>query len=117
MFFYLKKILSALVLPPTGLLLLAVIGVVLARRHSRLGGAIAISALAALLLLSMPAVSGHLIGSLEAIPPISARELERAQAIVVLTGGNYHNAPEYGGDTVSGLGLERARYAVYLQRA
>src|SRR3569832_276826 len=39
-----------------------------------------------------------------------------AQAIVVLAGGRYERAPEYGGDTVSSLALERLRYGVHLQR-
>ena len=40
-----------------------------------------------------------------------------ADAIVILSGGTYFRAPEYGGkDTVSGFVLERLRYGVKLQR-
>jgi len=39
------------------------------------------------------------------------------QAIVVLGGGTYHRAPEYGGDTVRAQTLVRLRYAARLQRA
>jgi uncharacterized SAM-binding protein YcdF (DUF218 family) len=39
------------------------------------------------------------------------------QAIVVLGGGTYYQAPEYGGDTVTAQTLVRLRYAARLQRA
>lgn len=39
------------------------------------------------------------------------------QAIVVLGGGTYFSAPEYGGDTVKAPVLERLRYAAHLHRA
>lgn len=114
--FLAKKLISALVLPPTGLLLLALFGLGLARRHPRTGRGIAAFAVLALLALSMPPVADALMRSLEDHPPISAADLGRVQAIVVLGGGNYPAAPEYGGDTVSSWTLERVRYGVHLQR-
>src|SRR3954466_12212342 len=42
--------------------------------------------------------------------------LPQADAIVVLSGGLYYKAPEYGGDTVNNYVLERMRYAVQLYR-
>ena len=36
--------------------------------------------------------------------------------IVILGGGIYEGAPEYGGDTVSNATLSRVRYGAYLQR-
>lgn len=114
--FLAKKLISALVLPPTGLLLLALFGLWLARRHPRSGRGIAAFAVLALLALSMPPVADRLMRSLEEHPPITAAKLGEVQAIVVLGGGNYHDAPEYGGDTVSLATLERVRYAVHLQR-
>ncbi len=111
-----KKLLSALVLPPAGLLLLALFGLWLARRHARAGRGIALFAVVALLALSLPPVADALVRSLEDHRPISAQDLARAQAIVVLGGGNYHDAPEYGGDTVSRYTLERTRYGAWLQK-
>ena len=114
--FLAKKLISALVLPPTGLLLLALFGLWLARRHPRTGRGVAAFAVLALLALSMPPVADALSGSHETHAPIAAADLATAEAIVVLGGGNYHDAPEYGGDTVSRWTLERVRYGVHLQR-
>lgn len=114
--FLAKKLISALVLPPTGLLLLALFGLWLARRHPRSGRGIAAFAVLALLALSMPPVADGLSGSHEFHAPIADADLATAEAIVVLGGGNYHDAPEYGGDTVSRWTLERIRYGVHLQR-
>ena len=38
------------------------------------------------------------------------------QAIVILGGGTYFEAPEYGDHTVNRYGLERIRYGAYLHR-
>ena len=114
--FFLKKTLTALVLPPFGLILFAVYGLWLFRRYPRLGRCVIGFALLALGILSLPLVADALIQGLEKQPPISANHLARAQAIVILGGGNYSAAPEYGGDTVSRGSLERARYGVHLQR-
>ena len=114
--FYLKKLLSALVLPPFGLILLALAGLWLARRHSQTGRGIAVLALFGLVALSMPPVADGLMHTLESRPPISAKMLKRVQAIVILGGGIYAAAPEYGGDTVSRWTLARVRYGAYLQK-
>lgn len=114
--FYLKKLLTALVLPPFGLLVLAGLGVWLSRRHPRAGRSLAYGALLLMVALSLPLVAGALSRSLEVHPPIPVRDLTQAQAIVVLGGGNYNGAPEYGGDTVGHSSLERVRYGVHLQR-
>src|SRR5262245_11762717 len=113
---YFKKILSALVLPPTGPILLALFGVWLARSRPRLGRGVAAIALLGLAALSLPPVADALVHSLETQPVISAHALAGAQAIVILGGGAYWSAPEYGGDTVARATLERVRYGVFLQR-
>jgi uncharacterized SAM-binding protein YcdF (DUF218 family) len=114
--FILKKIAAALVLPPAGPVLLAFLGLWLARRWPRTGRAIAALALLALLALALPPVSEALLRSLEVRPPIAEQDLARAQAIVVLGAGTYYAAPEYGGDTVHALSLERLRYGAALQK-
>lgn len=114
--FYVKKLLSALVLPPAGPVLLGIFGLWLARRHPRGGRAVTLLALLVLLALSLPPVAQALMRGLEQSAPIAAADLARAQAIVVLGGGKYAGAPEYGGDTVSAATLERLRYGAFLQK-
>ena len=92
--FLLKKILAALILPPTGLVLLALFGLWLARsRRSRRwqhGGAVlATLSLLGLLVLSLPVVGNALMAPLEPHPPISPQQLRRVQAIVILGGGTF----------------------------
>lgn len=114
--FALKKLATALLLPPTSLVLLALLGLWLSRRHPRSGRWLAATALVVLLALSLPLTGGWLLRGLEQHPPISAAQLAKTDAIVVLGAGIYFDAPEYGGDTLSGPGLERVRYAAYLYR-
>lgn len=118
--FLLKKILAALILPPAGLILLALFGLWLMRSKSRRwqhgGAALATLSLLGLLVLSLPVVGTALMAPLEPHPPITTEQLRRTQAIVVLGGGSYYGAPEYGGDTVSPYTLERLRYAARLAR-
>ena len=114
-FFIARKALAALVLPPTGPLLLALAGLALLGRRPRLGRALAWLGVVGLLALSLPMVSHSLVRSLE--PP--ALDLQRtgdAQAIVILGGGVRRNAPEFGGDTLARLTLERVRYGALVAR-
>ncbi len=118
--FLLKKILTALILPPTGPVLLALFGLWLSRRKSRrwqyAGLALATLSLLALIALSMPVVGNALTPAAATQAPINAETLRRAQAIVILGGGSYYAAPEYGGDTVGSASLVRARYGAKLAR-
>lgn len=117
--FLLSKIVSPLLLPPGINLVLAVAGLLLARRRARATGiTLLVLSLASLYFLSIPIVGGAALHSLEVYPALEDQALKNtdAQAIVVLGGGRYAVAPEYGGDTVSRLTLERVRYAARLQR-
>lgn len=118
--FLLKKIVAALVLPPTGPVLLALCGVWLATARSRrlrnAGIGLATLSLAALLIVSLPVVGRALTAPLETLPPLAAEQLRRVQAIVVLGGGSYFNAPEYGRDVAGAATLERLRYGATLAR-
>ena len=117
MLFMLKKIASALILPPTSLILLAFVGLWLSHRHPRAGKTLIALALTTLLILSLPITGNALIHSLETNPPITEAQLKDIQAIVILGGGKNNNAPEYGGiDTVSKWTLERLRYGARLQQ-
>ena len=107
--------LSALVLPPTSLALLTLLGLVLIRSRRRTAIALIAASQLALLALAMPAVAAAIARGLEP-PPLATRELKTAQAIVILAGGLNRNAVEWGGETVNDFTLQRVRYGAHLAR-
>lgn len=113
----LAALIKSLVLPPGSLLVLLAPGLLLWRHRPRLARGLVAAGALLLWLLSLPVVTGGLLALLEPEPLPHATRLPRAQAIVVLGAGRYRDAPEYGGDTASGLVLERLRYAARLARA
>ncbi|RUP34770.1 MAG: YdcF family protein [Curvibacter sp.] len=117
MLLFFKKLLTSLLMPPFSLVLLAALGLWLQRQRPRLGPWVTWLALLVLSALSWPPVADALVDSLERYPALSAQGLSQAQAIVVLGGGIYPNAPEYGGeDGVSRATLQRLQYAAVLYR-
>lgn len=114
--FWATRLIAALLMPPLSLLLLAALGLVLARLWRRLGLAIAAFSVAVLWLLCMPVVGGNLLALIEPGEAPEVSTLKNAQAIVVLGGGTYFDAPEYGGDTVGTFTLERLRWSARLHR-
>lgn len=115
-FFIARKALAALVLPPSGPLLLALAGLALLGRRPRLGRTLAWFGVGALLVLCLPVISHLLLRSLEP-PVVDLRRAADAQAIVILGGGLRRNAAEFGGDTLARLTLERVRYGALVARA
>lgn len=114
-----RAFLKALVMPPLVNILIIAFALLLLRRWRVLRGALISLSLLSLLLLSMPIVSQFLASQLERYPALTWQEInaEDYQAIVVLGAGRYRQAAEYGGvDIPKNLGLERVRYAAYLQR-
>ncbi|MCG8426846.1 MAG: YdcF family protein, partial [Chromatiales bacterium] len=110
-------ILKSLLLPPGGLILLLLLGLLLSARL--IGKFLIFMTLVMLYLLSTPFAAQQLAGELEQqVAPIDtqAPEIRQAQAILVLGGGRYTNAPEYGSDTVGPMLLERLRFAARLSR-
>jgi uncharacterized SAM-binding protein YcdF (DUF218 family) len=107
---------ALLLLPPGILLLLAASGALLALRHPRLGRNLVWLAMILLYVLSTQYVANQLLQTLEpaASNPLADRT---AQAIVVLGGGTYFAAPEYGADTVTPEVVSRLRFAAHLNRA
>jgi uncharacterized SAM-binding protein YcdF (DUF218 family) len=67
-------------------------------------------------LCATPYLAGQLLRLLEGPPTALDPKIQSAAAIVVLGGGTYFHAPEYGADTVSEAALARLRYAAKLQR-
>lgn len=113
----LKPVLTALVLPPAGPLLLALLGVLAAIRRRGLGLGIATLGILAALALSTNAVAlllaPHLMPGVTAAKP---QDLQQVQGIVVLGGGVHPQAPEYGLAQPSPNTLQRLRYGVWLAR-
>ena len=113
---WLKSLIRAVVLPPTGPLLLAVAGLSLRHRFPRAGPALAWTGVLGLLVLSIPIVGVTLVRSLGESAPLDAAHVAPAQAIVILGGGVRRQAAEYGGDTLGELTLERVRYGARVAR-
>ncbi len=107
---------AMLLMPPGNLLLLSAAGWVIALRRPRLGKSLIWLALIALYVLSTSYVSSRLLQTLEPAPAYPLAD-NSAQAIIVLGGGIYPAAPEYGADTVPAAVLVRLRYAAHLHRA
>ncbi len=121
MSWFITNLISAFLLPPLNLLLLALAGLLLWQKRPRVARALLASAFTLLWLLSTPFVAESLLQSLEgAAPALDTRSpnahVQAADAIVVLGGGTYFHAPEYAGDTVSSATLQRLRFAAKLYR-
>jgi uncharacterized SAM-binding protein YcdF (DUF218 family) len=120
-----KALISPLVLPPAGPLLLALLAVLMivglkrAPRVRRVAWGLVLVSLLALWLLSCHAVALRLTGWLLPLPsPVSERALAsmRPQAVVVLGGGVLAQAPEYGAAQPSSATMARLRYGIRLAR-
>lgn len=110
-------VLKALLLPPAGLLLLSGIGLLLLRRLPRAGRVLLVTSWVVLYLLCTPIVASLLARAIGTDQPVDTEALKTAQAIVILGGGLRLDAPEFGGDTLGGLTLDRVRYGARLARA
>ena len=113
----LTNFLAAFLLPPLNFLILGIAGLLLLRRRPRAGKGLIGLALALTWIFSMHLVSDPLLALLERDAHTPVESLRTAQAIVVLSGGPYFGAPEFGGDTVNSPTLQRLRLAVKLHRA
>ena len=113
-----KQLLKNLVLPPTGPLLLAALGLVLlAFRRARVTGVLLCAAgLAALWVLATPIAADSLVRWAERYPALNPAQVGDAQAIVILAGGVRVNAPEYGTSAPGATSLERLVYGARLAR-
>jgi len=118
MTFYFVKIIQSLLMPPALMFIIILAGLISLRWSKRYGKIISISGLLLLVAASLPIVTQPLINAMEYIPALDSRQIKtiEAEAIVILGGGSYLAAPEYGGDTVSTATLERIRYGAYLHK-
>ena len=106
----------AALLSPLGIVLfIMLVAALVAWRQPLQAWRPAVLALIVLYPLSTQIVADRLLWWLEP-PPRDPAADRNGQAIVVLGGGTYFNAPEYGGDTVNARTLVRLRYAAHLHR-
>lgn len=105
-------------MPPGSLVVLLAVAVACFWRFPRLSRWLTGLSALLLYLASTPLVASLLIGALQLYPPVSPAQIEafRPEAIAVLAAGRRSSAPEYGGQTVDSLSLERLRYAAQLQQ-
>jgi len=113
---WLKALIKVLVLPPTGLLLTAVLGFGLWARFPRVGRWLAVASVLALLVISVPIVADYLTRFVDTPAPLDLAQAREADAIVIIGGGVRPDAPEYGGETLATLTLERVRYGARVAR-
>lgn len=117
----LKPLLSSLVLPLAALVLLALAGLMLAaqRQHKGKGLLLGLISLTSLWLLSCQGMAVWLAANaLPQYPPVTPAQLKSGhiQAIVVLGGGIYPQAPEYGQAQPGPATAARLRYGIWLAR-
>jgi uncharacterized SAM-binding protein YcdF (DUF218 family) len=116
------KIQTLLLLPPGVIIVLALLGFLIQIRWMLAGSLIVALSLTALLILSLPLTGYELMRGIETrFPPLRLTAAADAGpppgAIVILGGGRYTDAAEYGeGDSVNRHTLERLRYGAYLHR-
>ncbi|HUO80111.1 MAG TPA: YdcF family protein [Steroidobacteraceae bacterium] len=111
-----RAVARALVLPPGGPLLLGVLGLALLRAWPRVGRALLATALALLLVLSLPLVGDLLSLAVEEYPPLGASQPVPVGAIVVLGGGVRRNGAAPGGAALTAASLERLAGGAALAR-
>lgn len=113
-------LLEQLIGPPGGFIFLILLGLLLMRRYRRTGFYLAVSGVSLLYIASLP-ITAHLLTSWwEPDTALSETTLttgdKQPQAIVILGAGRRYDTPEFGGDTLNALALERVRYGVWLAR-
>jgi uncharacterized SAM-binding protein YcdF (DUF218 family) len=117
----LAKALGQLLTPPGVIVLVALLGFLIRIKWRFAGSLVVGFGIALLFVLSLPLTGKRLMMQLEAgarpvVMTAAADYAKKPAAIVVLGGGRYTDAPEYGADTVGSMTLERLRYAAQLHR-
>ena len=102
-------------MPPLSLIVLGTVGVLFLKSRPILGKFLVIVTFILFYILSIPIIAENALQILET-PVKSNSKINKTQAIIILGGGTYFEAPEYGGHTVNKYGLERIRYGAFLYR-
>ncbi|MBU6258532.1 MAG: YdcF family protein [Burkholderiales bacterium] len=117
-----KSALAVILLPPVPLLILALVAARMLRKRFLLGWFLLLLALSGLWLSTTRAAGRGMTRFLLHPPPALTQDqiaaLKRAPhtAIVVLGGGRYAYAPEYGMSSLKPRTIERLRYGIWLAR-
>ena len=115
--FELKKLITAMILPPFNILILWGLSLILAkfnfRKLSRISTALGFSLL---YLLSIPYTAQVLKDSLITEDHLTLQDYQQAQAIVLLGGGLRDSKELYAPLASTAIQLERLRYAAFLQK-
>lgn len=113
-------ILEFFLLPPGSTLLLLFIALMISRRLPLISFFTSLSAILLLIVLSMPIVARQFLINLQEYPALQMAELTKDSSdavIVILGGGRYSAAPEYGyRDEISPHTLTRLRYGAALAK-
>jgi len=112
-----KTFLRNLLLPPTGLVLLIVIGVMLLIRYRKVGWTCIWCGILGLWISSTPFVADRLMHASEHYPPLNLKNDTGAQAIVILGGGFRRSAPEYSRSAPTDSTLQRLAYGALVARS
>jgi len=112
---WIKSVFKVLVLPPCSILIAAIIAVHASKRRAA-ARIVALCLLYLLAALCTPVVARLLVLALKPPATFDVRQVAGAGAIVLIGGGVRRDAPDYGGDTINALTLERVRYAARIQR-
>jgi len=116
MSWFITNLISTFLLLPLNLLVMTGVGLFLWHKRPVIARFLVSASFILLWLFSTPYVAQGLLNSLAKDPYTFDNNKPLADAIVVLGGGTYFNAPEYGTDTVSQPALVRLRYAAKLHR-
>lgn len=122
MSWFVTNFIAAFLLPPLNILLLSLAGLLLWHKRPKLARSFLWLSFCLLWLFATPFFAESMLHTLEY--PVTGQNLlaskdnnaKTADAIVVLSGGSYFLAPEYGADTVGTASLQRLRYAATLYR-
>jgi len=116
MSWFITNLIAAFLLPPLSLLLLLAIGLYLLYRRHRLAKPLLLATFSLLWIASTPYFVEGALHLLEQRTAALNNRYGNADAIVILGGGTYFHAPEYGmQDTVNEQTLQRLRYGAKLQ--
>ena len=115
--FLLRETARDLVLPPSGPLLVVLVGLWLLRSRPRLGRALAFGGALFLWLVATPVIADRLERLSERYAPLSLAQPTEAEAIVILSASARTAAPEYATDAPNQDTLERIAYGAYVAHA
>jgi len=114
---FITNFIAAFLLPPLSLLLVLAASILLFKRRPKTARLLLVISFSLLWLCSTPYCTDVMLQSLESRSTRLSSPYQAADAIVILGGGTYFYAPEYGGqNTVSEAALPRLRYGARLYR-